>query len=113
MPCFIGMGRLVFPTSSLFLHFFTFTGYSIKYMSYRLSFLFARFSKKSMHAIEGPNKWRTLVAGMYLEFLAGLTYAFPVYSADLKRLLRTDQAGLSWSVVDLVSRTSVSVFAAR
>eukprot|EP00457_Paulinella_chromatophora_P002741 gb/GEZN01002746.1/.p1 GENE.gb/GEZN01002746.1/~~gb/GEZN01002746.1/.p1 ORF type:complete len:767 (-),score=131.16 gb/GEZN01002746.1/:53-2353(-) len=49
-----------------------------------------------MCAMFAPNKWHALTAGMYLEFLAGLTYTFPVYSGELKSLLQTDQAGLSW-----------------
>eukprot|EP00808_Paulinella_micropora_P005451 g51778.t1 len=40
-------------------------------------------------------RWRALAAGMYLQFLAGLIYAFPLYSAELKTLLNTTQAGLS------------------
>jgi MFS family permease len=37
------------------------------------------------------DRWKAIAAGLYLEFLAGLIYAFPVYSVKLKLLLGVDQ----------------------
>lgn len=43
--------------------------------------------------MQGMNKWQAIASGLYLEFLAGIIYAFPVYSDQLKVVLNTDQTG--------------------
>jgi len=42
------------------------------------------------------DRWKAIAAGLYLEFLAGLIYAFPVYSGQLKQVLELTQTELSW-----------------
>ena len=41
------------------------------------------------------DRWKSIAAGLYLEFLAGLIYAFPVYSGRLKSSMNLSQVGLS------------------
>eukprot|EP00943_MAST-04B_sp_MAST-4B-sp1_P001455 g1455.t1 len=41
------------------------------------------------------DRWKAVASGLYLEFLAGIIYAFPVYSGRLKDLLRVTQTELN------------------
>lgn len=42
------------------------------------------------------DRWKAIAAGLYLEFLAGIIYAFPVYSGQLKDLLGATQTELNF-----------------
>ena len=49
----------------------------------------------SYNYVMNYDRWKAIAAGLYLEFLAGIIYAFPVYATQLKDLLGANQKELN------------------
>jgi hypothetical protein len=45
------------------------------------------------------DRWAALTGSMYMQMLMGITNAISLISNDLKAILQTDQAGITWVIL--------------